>query len=187
MALQVGPEDGGQKHQGDRPEGQAADRGEILLALTGHDRLRLTAPTLPVRVLALCSTEANGGGCVSPAEGTPVLPANEVVDATALTVDHEPLAVEHPDDVATTAGTAALHEAAERLTEIGVWEIAPGVTHDVEMHEVLVVLAGHATVEFDDGHEVELRPGSVLRFAPGSATKWTVHERLRKVYFILDA
>ncbi len=116
-----------------------------------------------------------------------MLPANEVVDAAALTVDHEPLAIEHPDDVATTAGTAPLHETAERLTEIGVWEIAPGVTHDVEMHEVLVVLSGHATVGFADGREVELRPGSVLRFAPGSPTKWTVHERLRKVYFILDA
>jgi hypothetical protein len=80
----------------------------------------------------------------------------------------------------------ALHERTERVTEVGVWEMTPGVTHDVEAHELLVVLAGRATIEFEGGDTVELRAGSVMRFEPGSRTTWTVHETLRKVYLMLD-
>jgi len=70
-----------------------------------------------------------------------------------------------------------------KSTEIGVWEIEPGVAHDIEIDEVFVVLYGRATVTFADGTPpMELVPGSVVRLFDGQHTEWVVHERLRKVY-----
>lgn len=122
---------------------------------------------------------------MSNTEQVPTLPANQVVDATSVSLEHEPLPGEGTGEPP-TAGAVPLHERAERVTEIGVWEITPGVTRDVEVHEMMVILSGHATVEVDGGNALELRAGSVLRLEPGSQTTWTVHERLRKVYLILD-
>ena len=55
---------------------------------------------------------------------------------------------------------------------------------DVEADEVFVVLAGDATVEFEDPAlpPIELRPGSIVRLDEGMRTVWTVRETLRKVY-----
>ncbi len=67
--------------------------------------------------------------------------------------------------------------------ELGVWEMSPGASTDVEADEWSVVVAGRATVEFDDGRpSIELRPASVFRLDAGDRTTWTVHETLRKVY-----
>jgi hypothetical protein len=114
-----------------------------------------------------------------------MLPTNTVVDATALSLDHEPLPAASPSEPPATAGAVSLHERAEQVTDVGVWEMTPGVTHDVEAHELLVVLSGRATIAFEAGGSVELVPGSVMRFEPGSGTTWTVHETLRKVYLML--
>lgn len=67
---------------------------------------------------------------------------------------------------------------------IGVWEMTPGAMRDVEAEEVFVVLAGSATVEFEEPAlpPIELRAGSVVRLAEGMRTVWTVRETLRKVY-----
>ena len=64
----------------------------------------------------------------------------------------------------------------------GVWEHTAGVSTDVEVDEVFVVLSGSATVSFDDGESVELGPGSVVRLRAGDHTTWVVHETLRKIY-----
>lgn len=79
------------------------------------------------------------------------------------------------------AGSRAL--AAVAGAEVGVWEMTPGTATDVEVDEVFVVLSGSATVEFDDGTVLELRPSSTVRLRAGDRTTWTVHETLRKVYF----
>ena len=34
----------------------------------------------------------------------------------------------------------------------------------------------------DDGEQVELRPGSVVRLRAGERTTWVVHETIRKIY-----
>ena len=83
--------------------------------------------------------------------------------------------------------SAVLHEspAAEpggRVVERGVWQITPGVVTDVEADEVFVVLSGRATIEFQDGPTLEVGPGDVAVLPEGAATRWTVHETLRKVY-----
>jgi hypothetical protein len=70
-------------------------------------------------------------------------------------------------------------------TVVGVWEMTPGVMRDVEVDEILTVLAGSATVEFQDGRKITLEPGAVARLHAGQQTVWTVTETLRKVYVLL--
>ncbi|GAB2179331.1 cupin domain-containing protein [Dongia sp. agr-C8] len=70
-------------------------------------------------------------------------------------------------------------------TVVGVWEMTPGVMRDVEVDEILTVLAGAATVEFQDGRKISLEPGAVARLHAGEQTVWTVTETLRKVYVLL--
>ncbi|GAA5112852.1 cupin domain-containing protein [Alloalcanivorax gelatiniphagus] len=78
------------------------------------------------------------------------------------------------------AGSRAL--AAVAGVEVGVWEMTPGTATDVEVDEVFVVLSGAATVSFDDGEQVDLGPGSVVRLRAGEQTTWVVRETLRKIY-----
>ena len=88
-----------------------------------------------------------------------------------------------PDTVlqgAPAAGSRAL--AAVSGVEVGVWEMSPGTATDVEVDEVFVVLSGSATVEFADGEQVELAPGTVVRLRSGEQTTWVVRETLRKIY-----
>ncbi len=70
-------------------------------------------------------------------------------------------------------------------TVVGVWEMTPGVMRDVEVDEILTVLSGAATVEFQDGRKITLEPGTVARLHAGQHTVWTVTETLRKVYILL--
>lgn len=67
--------------------------------------------------------------------------------------------------------------------EVGVWEITPSVTTDIEVDEFFIVLCGAATVSFDDGTPaLQLTAGSVGRLAQGAVSTWDVTETLRKVY-----
>ena len=68
--------------------------------------------------------------------------------------------------------------------EGGVWEIDPGVTTDVEVDEVFVVLSSSATISVEGRGDVHVAPGDVVHMADRTATTWTVHERLRKVYLV---
>lgn len=73
-------------------------------------------------------------------------------------------------------------------TDVGIWEMTPGVATDVESEELFVVLSGRATVTFagdNGGERIEIGPGSVVSLAAGEHTTWTVHETLRKVYVAL--
>lgn len=67
---------------------------------------------------------------------------------------------------------------------VGLWEITPGIVIDVEVDEVFVVLSGSATLAFDGGETLELRPGTVVQLRAGDRTTWTVHEALRKFYAV---
>lgn len=69
-----------------------------------------------------------------------------------------------------------------RVIERGIWEITPGVVTDVEADELFVVLSGRATIEIQGGPTLEVGPGDVAVLPEGAATRWTVHETLRKVY-----
>lgn len=113
------------------------------------------------------------------------LAANSVLDATALLLDSLPL---DPTNVieGTPVSTASDIVETPDLTA-GVWELTPGTVTDVEVDEVFVVISGAATLEFEDGRVLELRPGSIGRLAAGTRTRWVVTETLRKVYFSAGA
>ncbi|WP_426572158.1 cupin domain-containing protein [Aquihabitans sp. McL0605] len=66
--------------------------------------------------------------------------------------------------------------------EVGIWEHSVGTSTDVEADEVFVVLSGRATIAADGAPPIEIGPGDVVTLAEGTATAWTVHEPLRKVY-----
>lgn len=104
------------------------------------------------------------------------------IDLTTVGVPTEPVVAErsvvgHPRDGATEL---TVFEGCE----IGVWEMTPGTATDVEVDEVFVVISGAATVTFDDGTSVELRPGSLCRLRAGQRTRWEVTATLRKMYIV---
>lgn len=107
--------------------------------------------------------------------------ANLVVQAASVTLDH---ASPPPSKIIAGApriGTAVLGAMGDYA--IGIWEITPSITTDIEADEFFIVVSGSATVSFDDGSPpLRLSAGSVGRLACGAATTWTVTETLRKVY-----
>ncbi len=110
---------------------------------------------------------------------TGLLSPGVLVQATTIALEHEPLPAEQVVAGAPTTGLAIL---VEGEPEIGVWEMTPGTSTDVEVDEVFVVLAGRATLVMPGVDPVELVPGSVVQLTAGMATSWTVHETLRKIY-----
>lgn len=119
----------------------------------------------------------------------PSVPAIQGTTATThhkaadLPVPRELVPSEHAPSDGCEAGVTELGEFAG--CEYGIWEMSTGVMHDTEAEELFVVLEGNATVEFLEPRSasIEIAPGSVVTFAAGTKTRWTVHsERLRKVY-----
>jgi uncharacterized protein len=106
---------------------------------------------------------------------------NSVVNASALSLEHESVPAAQSIEGAPTTAAMAVDEFAG--LEVGVWEMTPGMMSDVEADEVFVVLSGCATVEFADASPtLALGQGDVVRLAEGAKTIWTVTETIRKVY-----
>ena len=55
-----------------------------------------------------------------------------------------------------------------------------------DWEQAIVVVSGRATIAFADGRVVEAGPGDALALRAGDRTTWTVHERLRKVYLVVE-
>lgn len=109
------------------------------------------------------------------------LPFNHALHAISQVLEHHPVAAEQVISGKPSVGISELGE----LTQctIGVWEITPGISTDIEVHEFFVVLSGHAVVRFADGTpDLHLQPGSVGHLAAGAHTTWIVSETLRKIY-----
>jgi len=104
----------------------------------------------------------------------------DLVAAEALSLAHEPVALEQVVAGSPTTGSVALGTLGD--AEYGVWEMTPGAMSDVEEDELFVVLSGSATVTFDTEETWTLGPGSTGRLDAGARTVWTVAETLRKVY-----
>lgn len=101
--------------------------------------------------------------------------------AARLQLERESVPPEQITEGSPETGLAVLGEFAG--TEIGVWELTPGVVHDVEADEVFVVLSGRAMIDFlDDGNSIGVQAGDLVRLREGQRTRWTVTETLRKVY-----
>ena len=113
--------------------------------------------------------------------------AERLLALDADRVDLEPLDLD-PADVVEGTPSAGLRTLAELGgAEIGVWELTAGTVRDVEVDEVFVVLSGDATVRFDDGTLLELRPGVIAQLRAGDRTEWVVRSTLRKVYIAADS
>ncbi len=110
-----------------------------------------------------------------------LLAANRCIDATALPLSRRELPPEQT--VKGDARVGAVELGTLNECSIGVWEITPSVSTDVEADEFFVVLSGRATVSFEDGTpDMHLQPGCIARLKAGSRSTWTVTETLRKVY-----
>jgi uncharacterized cupin superfamily protein len=106
-----------------------------------------------------------------------------VITATNAASAQVPIAPLAPDHV--TAGHPAsgvLDLPSPPGLEVGIWEHTVGTSTDVEVDEVFVVISGRATIACEGRPPVEVGPGDVVTLAEGTATTWTVHETLRKVY-----
>lgn len=103
--------------------------------------------------------------------------------ASSADIPTEPLATTHV--VAGEPRTGVVDLPSPPGLEVGIWEHSAGTSTDVEVDEVFVVLSGRATITPDGGSPVDVGPGDVVTLAEGTATTWTVHETLRKVYVTL--
>ena len=81
-------------------------------------------------------------------------PATDDTDDTDDPAGAEPRVV---DTAVTTLGEA----------EVGLWQVGPGVLHDVEVDEVFLVLAGAGSVTFADGSVLALHPGVLVQLRAG--------------------
>lgn len=107
--------------------------------------------------------------------------ANCCIDAAELALIHRTLPAEQVVAGTPRVGSAQLAQIGGRT--IGVWELTPSISTDVEVDEFFIVLSGRATVAFADGRPpLELKPGVLGRLEAGTATRWIVSETLRKVY-----
>lgn len=107
--------------------------------------------------------------------------ANRCADAAAVPLTYRDLPADQIISGTARVGTAELGQLAE--CNIGIWEMSPSVTTDIEADEFFIVLSGAGTVTFADGSPaMQLKPGTIGHLSAGTATTWSVTETLRKVY-----
>ncbi len=108
------------------------------------------------------------------------------VHVADVELEHAPLPAAQVLDGDPTVAARELWRAPAGAVSAGVWEIGEGVSTDVEADELFVVISGRATIAFADGRVVEAGPGDAVELRAGDQTTWTVHERLRKVYVVVE-
>jgi uncharacterized protein len=94
-------------------------------------------------------------------------------------LEHEPLPAEQ---VHAGRPTTAVWEAPVPAVSCGMWEHSVGVSSDVEVHEVFVVLSGRARIEVAGQDDLHVGPGDVVELEAGAQTVWHVSEPLRKFW-----
>ncbi len=94
-------------------------------------------------------------------------------------MDHAPV----PDvQVVTGDPTTSILEIEASGLDIGLWEHSVGVSSDVEVDEIFVILSGSAEIDFKDGPTLTVGPGDVVQLQAGDQTTWNVKEPLRKFW-----
>jgi uncharacterized protein len=107
------------------------------------------------------------------------------VDISSVELTPDPLKPEQIISGNPEVSGAVLWESPDGKRYRGIWQITPGVAVDIDGDEIFVVVSGRADVELiDTGEVLELRPGTVGILSPGTKTRWTVYETLRKAYQI---
>ena len=107
-------------------------------------------------------------------------PVISSVNVHALDVPLSPL----PPTMGQTSGvsTGAVTMAPFEGMAVGVWEHSAGVSTDVEVSEIFVVISGRGRVTCEQGGVIDLAPGVVGRLQAGARTQWEITEPLRKVW-----
>ena len=95
-------------------------------------------------------------------------------------VTHAPLHADRAVTEGVTTGGSS-RRSTDQL-DVGIWEHSVGVSTDVEVDEVFVVLQGRGRVWFEDGSAIDLAPGVVGLLHAGDRTTWEIDEPLRKVW-----
>ena len=116
------------------------------------------------------------------ADGDSLQAMESTVLATARShIETEPVA---GSAVVSGSPRTGVMELASAGVECGLWEHSTGVSTDVEVEEVFVVLSGRARIEIHGQEPLEVGPGDVVRLAAGARTTWHVYEHLRKFWVI---
>jgi len=105
-----------------------------------------------------------------------------IVPAMTQPLAPEPL---DPDQVIAGNPQVSVYDIVDsEAVAVGIWQHTAGISTDVEVNEIFVVLSGRATIEVSGGPTLEVCAGDVGVLAAGAETTWTVHEDLRKIYVI---
>ncbi|HWI75307.1 MAG TPA: cupin domain-containing protein [Baekduia sp.] len=73
---------------------------------------------------------------------------------------------------------------ADDRVSVGIFENAPGTVRTNGVEEVFYVLEGHASIELDTGHVIEVGPGDLGRVPRGHTALWTFLSTFRIVYVL---
>lgn len=108
-------------------------------------------------------------------------------DATSIEESHRFTHVPLDPALAVSDGVTSAVAAVdtEGDMEVGVWEHSVGVSTDIEVEEVFVVISGRGSVTCSEGGSIQLAPGTVGILPAGAQTTWTITEPLRKVWVTL--
>lgn len=157
-----------------------------------HNTSPVPAPLKPAETRLADAVPSTGAASSTDAvsASAAVLPAGLPLHPDSFGLVHEPVAAS-----ATASGTPTTGLQELGLfggVELGVWEMSEGGMYDTEAEEVFVVLSGTATVEFLDADGSvasthNLAPHTLMRFAAGTRTRWTVTSTLRKIYLTLPS
>jgi uncharacterized cupin superfamily protein len=105
-------------------------------------------------------------------------------DPSSLELEPSPLDPSQVVEGDPQVSERVLWSSADGRRHRGVWEHTPGISTDVEVDEVFVVVSGRATIEVDGGPTLEVGPGDVGVLEAGARTTWRIHETLRKVFHV---
>lgn len=89
--------------------------------------------------------------------------SSSVVDINTLKLEHEPIEADHlpeghdQNSIVPTTGFVRF-EGTDKLN-VGVWEHSRGVSTDVEVDEVFVIISGKGRIILADGSVLLLAPG----------------------------
>lgn len=104
-------------------------------------------------------------------------------NAVDLPLVHRPLGQDDSGLSEVTTAVATLATLGDM--EVGVWEHSVGVSTDIEVEKVFVVLSGAGHVTCDEGGVINLAPGVVGLLPVGARTTWTITDPVRKVWITL--
>jgi len=114
----------------------------------------------------------------------PTAPGTLSFDPSTVELQPAPLDPSQIVEGSPVVAERVLWSSSDGLRHRGVWEHGPGVSTDVEVDEMFVVVSGRATIEVEDGPTLEVGPGDVGILEAGARTTWRVHETLRKVFHV---